>query len=169
MVEIPGLGIPGFKTSFDLKGEKRQRHFAELRLEGGIRSGSRKWAPHKNLGILMEIAPQMGRLIVFAGVPENRRLYWEIKYRGISAKWISHVEEKHLPALIRGAFCVAQPSLVEGYGYPPLEAMACGRPAIVSRIPVLLETTGNCALSASPDGPDRVERSPENPRGRFFL
>ena len=54
---------------------------------------------------------------------------------------------------MRGAFCVAQPSLVEGYGYPPLEAMACGRPAIVSRIPVLLETTGNCALSASPDDP----------------
>jgi glycosyltransferase involved in cell wall biosynthesis len=31
--------------------------------------------------------------------------------------------------------------------------MACGKPAIVSRIPVLLETTGNCAPSAPPDDP----------------
>ena len=68
-------------------------------------------------------------------------------------KWIRHVEEQHLPALLRGAFCLVQPSLVEGYGYPPLEAMACGMPAIVSGIPVLMETTGNYALSAPPYDP----------------
>jgi glycosyltransferase involved in cell wall biosynthesis len=109
--------------------------------------------PHKNLGIILEIAHQLDRPIVFAGVSDKNRQYWESRHSAVHANWIRHVEDQHLPALLRGAFCLVQPSLVEGYGYPPLEAMACGRPAIVSRIPVLLETTGNCALSAPPDNP----------------
>jgi glycosyltransferase involved in cell wall biosynthesis len=43
------------------------------------------------------------------------------------------------------------PSWDEGFGYPPIEAMACGAPVVVSSIPVLLETTGGVALSAPPD------------------
>ena len=43
------------------------------------------------------------------------------------------------------------PSWDEGFGYPPIEAMACGAPVVVSSIPVLLETTGGAALSAPPD------------------
>ena len=109
--------------------------------------------PHKNLGVILEIAHELDRPIVFAGVSDKNRQYWGSKYLETHAIWIRHVEEHHLPALLRGAFCLVQPSLVEGYGYPPLEAMACGRPAIVSRIPVLLETSGNCALSAPPDAP----------------
>ena len=58
--------------------------------------------------------------------------------------------DKELTAVIRGAFCLAQPSTAEGYGYPPLEAMACGIPTIVSNIPVLRETTGGNALFADP-------------------
>lgn len=42
------------------------------------------------------------------------------------------------------------PSLYEGFGLPPLEAMACGAAVIVSRIPVLLETTGHAARSTDP-------------------
>jgi glycosyltransferase involved in cell wall biosynthesis len=52
--------------------------------------------------------------------------------------------------LMRGAFCLSQPSLAEGYGYPPLEAMACGTPAVISNIPVLVETTGGNAIIADP-------------------
>ncbi len=52
---------------------------------------------------------------------------------------------------MRGAFCLAQPSTAEGYGYPPLEAMACGVPAVVSNIPVLIETTGGNSLKADPN------------------
>jgi glycosyltransferase involved in cell wall biosynthesis len=43
------------------------------------------------------------------------------------------------------------PSWDEGFGYPPIEAMACGAPVVVSAIPVLLETTGGVALAAPPD------------------
>jgi glycosyltransferase involved in cell wall biosynthesis len=54
------------------------------------------------------------------------------------------------------------PSWDEGFGYPPIEAMACGAPVVVSNIPVLLETTGGVALAAPPDDPeglaDRVQQ-----------
>lgn len=150
----PRVRCPGIDTAFEP--ENKNEDTAVLKaygLETGYILTLGNGLPHKNLGILLEIAPQIGRPIVFAGVSEDHQRYWESRYHGMSGKWISHVEEQHLPALLRGAFCVAQPSLVEGYGYPPLEAMACGRPAIVSRIPVLVETTGNCALSAPPNEP----------------
>jgi glycosyltransferase involved in cell wall biosynthesis len=48
------------------------------------------------------------------------------------------------------------PSWDEGFGYPPIEAMACGAPVVVSNIPVLLETTGGVALAAPPDDADAL-------------
>lgn len=109
--------------------------------------------PHKNLGIILQSAAKCHRAIVFAGVPENNQAFWQSLYPGIRAAWIPFVAEDDLPAIIQGAFCLAQPSTAEGYGYPPLEAMAGGIPAIVSRIPVLVETTGGCALTAEPGDP----------------
>jgi glycosyltransferase involved in cell wall biosynthesis len=43
------------------------------------------------------------------------------------------------------------PSLYEGFGLPPLEAMACGAPVIAGRIPALQETLGNSACLVDPD------------------
>jgi len=105
---------------------------------------------HKNLGILLEIAGQNSRLPVFAGVSASKREYWEHRNPAARAVWIETVKDEDLPALLRQAFCLSQPSLTEGYGYPPLEAMACGTPAVVSDIPVLTETTGLNALVADP-------------------
>lgn len=106
--------------------------------------------PHKNLGVLLAIADVIARQFVFVGVSEKNQRYWRLKYQSSTPRWISHVDDEELPALIRGAYCLAQPSMVEGYGYPPLEAMACGIPAVVSNIQVLRETTGGHALFADP-------------------
>ena len=56
-----------------------------------------------------------------------------------------------LVALYNVADVFLFPSWDEGFGYPPIEAMACGAPVVVSSIPVLLETTGGAALAAPPD------------------
>jgi glycosyltransferase involved in cell wall biosynthesis len=109
--------------------------------------------PHKNLGILMELSHQLKRNLVFNGVPQKNITYWQAKIPNATATWIPHVAEQDLPAVVRGAFCLAQPSTAEGYGYPPLEAMACGIPAVVSNIPVLTETTDNNTLTADFDKP----------------
>jgi glycosyltransferase involved in cell wall biosynthesis len=123
--------------------------------------------PHKNLGILLDISNRLKWALVFAGVSGIQQNFWKSRYPLSQAVWITHVEDHDLPALIRGAFCLAQPSTAEGYGYPPLEAMACGVPVVVSDIPVLLETTGYNGLSADPDRPLdwlRAFKSLENPR-----
>lgn len=109
--------------------------------------------PHKNLGVLLNIANSILRDLVFVGISEKSREYWQSRYQNVQPRWIGHVKDEDLPAIIRAAFCLAQPSTAEGYAFPPLEAMACGIPCIVSNIPVLKETTGGNALNADPDTP----------------
>jgi len=106
--------------------------------------------PHKNLGILLEVSDRLARKLVFVGVCAQNKKLWLTDYPHADAVWTHPVDDQDLPAIIRGAYCLAQPSTAEGYGYPPLEAMACGVPAVVSKIPVLVETTGGAALTADP-------------------
>lgn len=110
--------------------------------------------PHKNLGVLLKCARSLTRPLVLAGCGHRARVRWEKKHPEARALWPGFVGESEMGALLRGAFCLAQPSLAEGFGYPPLEAMACGTPAIVSDIPVLCEVCGGAALAVDPHSPD---------------
>lgn len=109
--------------------------------------------PHKNLGVLLKASNKIERQIVIVGASERAQNYWVKYFPGSQAIWIGHVKDRELPIIMRNAFCLAQPSTAEGYGYPPLEAMASGVPAVVSNIPVLVETTGGKSFVADPDDP----------------
>lgn len=61
-----------------------------------------------------------------------------------------YVEEEHLPVLLSAAKFLIYPSLYEGFGIPPLDAMKCGCPVIASNRTSTPETVGNAALLINP-------------------
>ena len=150
----PRVRFPGLDEKLK---EKEQRMEEDVLKKYGLGPGYvlsvGNGLPHKNLGVLLEIADKISRQIVFAGVSRKNQQFWRSRYPGAKPIWIEHVSEEDMSTVMRGSFCLAQPSTAEGYGYPPLEAMACGVPAVVSQIPVLAETSGGNALFADPGDP----------------
>ncbi len=65
-------------------------------------------------------------------------------------KFTGFVDDKDLPALYSGASLFIFPSLYEGFGLPPVEAMSCGAPVIVSNATSLPEICGDGALQVDP-------------------
>lgn len=65
-------------------------------------------------------------------------------------KFLDYVTYEELPIIINGAIAVVFPSLWEGFGFPVLEAMACGTPVITSNISSLPEVAGDAAILINP-------------------
>jgi len=63
---------------------------------------------------------------------------------------IGYVPDEDLPAVMSGATLFLYPSLYEGFGLPPLEAMACGTPVVASNTSSLPEVVGDAALTVDP-------------------
>jgi glycosyltransferase involved in cell wall biosynthesis len=61
-----------------------------------------------------------------------------------------YIADEDLAALYSSCRVSIYPSLYEGFGLPPLEAMACGAPVITSRIPVIMETVADAARLITP-------------------
>jgi glycosyltransferase involved in cell wall biosynthesis len=65
-------------------------------------------------------------------------------------KFIGYVPDEDLPFLMNGASLFVYPSLYEGFGLPPLEAMACGTPVVTSSSSSIPEVVGDAALMVDP-------------------
>ncbi|GIW18459.1 MAG: glycosyl transferase family 1 [Tepidiforma sp.] len=63
-----------------------------------------------------------------------------------AVRWLGYVPDGDLPALLTGATALVFPSLFEGFGLPPLEAMACGTPVIAVEAPAMSEVLAGAAL-----------------------
>ncbi|HEY5884873.1 MAG TPA: glycosyltransferase family 1 protein [Pyrinomonadaceae bacterium] len=61
-----------------------------------------------------------------------------------------YIHDEDLRALYSSCRVFVYPSLYEGFGLPPLEAMACGAPVVTSRIPSIVETVGDAASLVDP-------------------
>jgi len=93
--------------------------------------------------------------LVIAGASgwNNSALHEEIE-RAAAEGWVlplGFVSESDLPAIYAGATLFAYPSIYEGFGLPPLEAMACGVPVVVAAGSCLVEVTKGAAMVAEPD------------------
>ncbi|MEI8103444.1 MAG: glycosyltransferase family 1 protein [Candidatus Moraniibacteriota bacterium] len=69
---------------------------------------------------------------------------------------LGFVDDADCPALYNLASLFVYPSLYEGFGFPPLEAMACGVPVIVSQTSVFPETVGDAGILIDPQNPEEI-------------
>lgn len=67
-----------------------------------------------------------------------------------------YICDADLAALYSSCRMTVYPSLYEGFGLPPLEAMACGAPVITSRIQTIVETVGRAARLVAPTGVQEI-------------
>ncbi|PWT96258.1 MAG: hypothetical protein C5B55_00215 [Blastocatellia bacterium] len=70
-----------------------------------------------------------------------------------------YISDDDLRALYSSCRAAVYPSLYEGFGLPPLEAMACGAPVITSRIPVIMETSEGAATLINPTNVSELTRA----------
>jgi len=66
-----------------------------------------------------------------------------------------YVPEGDLPALYSAADLFAYPSMYEGFGFPPLEAMACGTPVVCSNTSSMPEVVGGAGIALSPENEEK--------------
>lgn len=121
--------------------------------------------PHKNVARLIEafalIAADIPHQLVLQGGSDSKyAAYLEemIKERGLEQRVVfpGYVPLDHLPYLYGGASVFATVSLSEGFGLPPLEAMACGTPVIASRTSSLPEVVGDAGILVDPENPEEI-------------
>jgi len=128
--------------------------------------------PKKNIKRLIEafLSIETDMPLVIAG---KKAWLWQNELEILSSKWnnkyihrkirlLEYVPISDLPALYKGAQCLAFPSLYEGFGLPPLEAMSLGCPVVTSSVSSLPEICGDAALYVNPydskDISDKLEK-----------
>jgi glycosyltransferase involved in cell wall biosynthesis len=118
--------------------------------------------PHKNLHVLLtafeRVSERMPARLVLIGRSENfRTADASIRARiGGSSRvaLLGEVDDALARRYVRHATCLVLPSAYEGFGLPPLEAMAAGCPVIVSRAASLPEVCGSAARYFDPADAD---------------
>ena len=103
----------------------------------------------KNQLAALDAARAVGLPLVVAGPEKEPALAAELRRRG--ARVEGYVSHDRLAELYRGAACLVQASLYEGFGLPAVEAMASGTPVVVVPDPALLELVGDAAVVVAAD------------------
>jgi glycosyltransferase involved in cell wall biosynthesis len=117
--------------------------------------------PHKNLLRLLEAFKISGLAkhirLVISGKP-TRPLIAQLRRLKLDGAVVftGTVSNADLAALYRGALAFVFPSLYEGFGLPPLEAMACGVPVLTSNVCAIPEVVADAALLVDPRSTDAI-------------
>ena len=117
--------------------------------------------PHKNLDRLVAAFARLRHepghedlklLLIGDDVSRYGSLRRSVEAAGVrqEVRFFGFVPHRTLAALYRMASVFAFPSLYEGFGLPPLEAMACGTPVVTSRLSSLPEVVGDAAILIDP-------------------
>ena len=116
---------------------------------------ARPW-PHKNhtrlfeaFAVLRQTRPRLRLVLTGAGLDRLDPLPEGVERWGV-------VSQERLTSLYRRAACLVYPSLYEGFGLPPLEAMASGCPVAASNAGAVPEVCGDAAVLFDPSDPEAI-------------
>ncbi|HYD54004.1 MAG TPA: glycosyltransferase family 1 protein [Gemmatimonadaceae bacterium] len=121
--------------------------------------------PHKNVAALVRafvrVADRVPHHLAIVGRADGMRTGDDEVRRLVAARpdrvhLVGEVSDEALAAWMRHADAFAFPSLYEGFGLPPLEAMAAGRPCLVARAASLPEVCGDAAVYCDPRREDDI-------------
>ena len=121
--------------------------------------------PRKNLSLLvcaLRILKSSGQLncpllIVGGNGWKNSHIWREIHAAELTddIRFLGYLPDEDLPYFYGGAQLFLFPSLYEGFGFPPVEAMACGTPVIASDAQCMPEVLGSVAILEPASSPER--------------
>lgn len=147
-----------FKRIGDRNYLEKTRSIFSLPKEYILFAGALK--PRRNVSRLFEaysILKKKYKLIhqlVIAGQKDQKykEVFSTIEKSGLDKDimFIGNVDHRFLPAIYNMASLFIYPSLYDGFGFPPLEAMACGIPVVTSNVSSLPEIVGDAALLVDP-------------------
>lgn len=120
--------------------------------------------PRKNLGValqaFMRLNPQLRKRfpLVLVGMKGWHTSALEQQIAPLVAageiRQLGYLAREDLAKVIAGATTLIYPSIYEGFGLPPLEAMACGVPVITSNVSSIPEVVGDTGVMIAPDDVD---------------
>jgi len=120
--------------------------------------------PRKNLHRLLEAWRRLHSQtteetsLVIVGSESNARVFQGVHLGELPprVRFTGYVDDEDLPALYSGALAFVYPSLYEGFGLPPLEAMACGALVVTSSGTSIDEVVGDSAILVDPYDVDSI-------------
>lgn len=122
--------------------------------------------PRKNIERVIEVCGHLQRrdgaaphlVVVGANIWRHEHIRSLVAANGLAGRvhFTGHVPATDLAALFRCAGVFVYPSLYEGFGLPPLEAMSCGCPVITSNVSSLPEVVGAAALTVDPHDTEQL-------------
>lgn len=114
--------------------------------------------PNKNFNAIIKAAKSLPKnlKLVIAGGSNSKVFRSDLKQSEVDAIFVGYITDEELKALYENAFCFIYPSFYEGFGLPPLEAMACGCPVISSNTSSLPEICNDAVIYIDPYQPQQI-------------
>jgi glycosyltransferase involved in cell wall biosynthesis len=103
---------------------------------------------HKNFAALQEVSAEFARrgMVVAVAGGSNRQVFKDFSEIGFAGYQLGRPTDGELRTLYENAVCLLFPSRYEGFGLPPVEAMACGCPVLAGQGGAVEEICGDSAL-----------------------
>lgn len=163
---IPEGVDPGFQPLSVNNFDKKIRNRYHLHRPFVLSVGARR--PHKNLSRLVHaftrLLENIPHDLVFIGptdkrFPDDALISSQVNQLNGRVRFLDWVPEEDLPKLYQLADLVVLPSIIEGFGLPALEAMACGTPVAVADNTSYPEVVGQAGMYFNPNNTEQIAQS----------